>query len=280
MVLGADSTTTLSFPDRRAPVYLDHAQKLFQVGPEGSTVGLVTWGQGELGQYSHRTVAALFGELIAARGLDDIQVAAGALGELVWEEYAGAYDDYIRRVSELIAEGPDLDHEQDREFQNIVHAFTGGYCVGGRLRPADRCRAFEVSWDPRQNSALVREVRQETPVMWGVPHFMDRLIFGIDSSVVARIANSERWTGTHDELYDLVASHPLIRPRSLPIREAIDWIHTCIHTTIRGIKFASLPHSCGGPIEIGVITTDRPFRWVLHKPMDAATVSAQSRRVT
>lgn len=66
----------------------------------------------------------------------------------------------------------------------------------------------------------------------------------------------------------------LTQPTNLPLREAIDWIHTVIHTTIRAIKF-NQEHSCGGPVEIAVITTDRPFRWVCHKSLDAAIITAQ-----
>ena len=56
----------------------------------------------------------------------------------------------------------------------------------------------------------------------------------------------------------------------LPIREAIDWVHASIYTTIQAMKFSHLAPVCGGPVEIAVITTDRPFRWVRHKRLDAA----------
>jgi hypothetical protein len=56
----------------------------------------------------------------------------------------------------------------------------------------------------------------------------------------------------------------------LPIRDAIDFVYTCIYSTIKALKFSSLQQICGGPIEIAIITTDRPFRWVRHKAFDAA----------
>lgn len=52
---------------------------------------------------------------------------------------------------------------------------------------------------------------------------------------------------------------------NLPIREAIDFVHACIASTIKAMKFSSLAQICGGPIEIAVITSDRRFRWVRHK---------------
>jgi hypothetical protein len=57
----------------------------------------------------------------------------------------------------------------------------------------------------------------------------------------------------------------------LPIREAIDFVHACVSSTIKAMKFStSLAQICGGPIEIAVITTDRRFRWVRHKDWDVA----------
>jgi hypothetical protein len=56
----------------------------------------------------------------------------------------------------------------------------------------------------------------------------------------------------------------------LPIREAIDFIHTYLHITIKGFKFRVGPPICGGPIEIAFISTDRPFRWVCHKGFERA----------
>jgi hypothetical protein len=56
----------------------------------------------------------------------------------------------------------------------------------------------------------------------------------------------------------------------LPIRDAIDFVHSSIYSTIKALKFSQFPQVCGGPIEIAVITSDRPFRWVRHKRFDAA----------
>jgi hypothetical protein len=53
--------------------------------------------------------------------------------------------------------------------------------------------------------------------------------------------------------------------RDLPIREAIDFVHTYLHITVKAFKFRFGPPICGGPIEISFISTDRKFRWVLHK---------------
>ncbi|MBX3321367.1 MAG: hypothetical protein KF757_00100 [Phycisphaeraceae bacterium] len=124
----------------------------------------------------------------------------------------------------------------------------------------------------------ITPVLSEAPIFWGVPQIMERLVFGFDSPIIMEILKSGKWKGTVEELIDLVVRNQLITPRLLPIREAIDWVHTVIHTTIRGTKFANWPHWCGGPIEIAVITSDRPFRWVRHKRMDAAIITSEELR--
>lgn len=69
---------------------------------------------------------------------------------------------------------------------------------------------------------------------------------------------------------DLIEAHGLQPRAKLPMRDAIDYVHSAIYCTIKAMKFSMGPQVCGGPIEIGVITSDRRFRWVRHKPWDAA----------
>jgi hypothetical protein len=78
------------------------------------------------------------------------------------------------------------------------------------------------------------------------------------------------------DLFTLIQPFFLGQPQHLPIREAIDWIHASIHTTIKALKFSHLPPVCGGPVEVAVITTDRFFRWVRHKRFDSALVQGGS----
>ncbi len=91
----------------------------------------------------------------------------------------------------------------------------------------------------------------------------------MDFGILEAIESSGKWTGTRDELIALVTPYRLAQPFDLPIREAIDWVHSSIYTTIQAMKFSHLAPVCGGPVEVAVITTDRPFRWVRHKTLDA-----------
>ena len=56
VVFGADSTTTVGTR------YYDHTQKIFEVGGRGSTLGIVTWGLGGLGDLSYRALISQFAD--------------------------------------------------------------------------------------------------------------------------------------------------------------------------------------------------------------------------
>ena len=56
----------------------------------------------------------------------------------------------------------------------------------------------------------------------------------------------------------------------LPLREAIDYVHTYLSVTAKAMKFRYGPPICGGPIEVAYISTDRNLRWARHKRFDSA----------
>jgi hypothetical protein len=53
----------------------------------------------------------------------------------------------------------------------------------------------------------------------------------------------------------------------MPLRDAIDFVHFLIYAAIKLHRYKGGPAVVGGPIEIAVVTADRGFRWVLHKPL-------------
>lgn len=99
---------------------------------------------------------------------------------------------------------------------------------------------------------------------------MERILYGIDQGLVDLILGSPHWQGSPADLLGLIQSRSLLPQTLLPLRDAIDWVHASIYTTIKAMKFSQLPLTCGGPVEVAAITADRPFRWVRHKPLDAA----------
>ena len=105
--------------------------------------------------------------------------------------------------------------------------------------------------------------------VWGVPNIAKRLILGADERLVPDVMNSGHWTGTEADLLVILNQYMLPHP-PLPMRDAIDFVHMCIFSTIKALKFSPYSQTCGGPIEIAVITADRDFRWVMHKSWDSA----------
>jgi hypothetical protein len=100
---------------------------------------------------------------------------------------------------------------------------------------------------------------------------MKRLIWGADDALTADILAGGHWNGSKADL-DAVVQRHFLGHGIIPIREAVDFVHTCIFSTIKALKFSNLHQICGGPIELAVITSDRKFRWVKHKTLDSAIV--------
>jgi hypothetical protein len=55
----------------------------------------------------------------------------------------------------------------------------------------------------------------------------------------------------------------------MPLRNAIDYVHFLVYSTVRHFKFASGAPVCGGDIELAAITMDRGFRRIRTKPLDS-----------
>ncbi len=161
--------------------------------------------------------------------------------------------------------------DEQRELLYLLQAYSVGFCLGGYLASDRTPCAFEILFDPSMTEAgRVHPLPLGRTRFWGCPNLIERLVFGIDAPVLDAILRSGKWTGTEEDLINMLLPHRLTQPSVLPIREAIDWVHASIYATIKMMKFSQLAPVCGGPIEIAVVTTDRNFRWVRHKQFDAA----------
>ena len=119
------------------------------------------------------------------------------------------------------------------------------------------------------------ELPMHNPSFWGAPNMIIRLLKGCDWGLRQSILKSGFWRATEQDLDSLIGNHTLGHG-ILPIRDAIDFTHACINSTIKALKLSNLSQICGGPIEIAVITADRRFRWVRHKPWDAAIFEGET----
>lgn len=177
--------------------------------------------------------------------------------------------DLVDRARAL-RERPLRSDEEQIELDNLELGLGGGFCVGGVVGSSRMPQAFEVLYSLMDPEPRVKAIPTGVPRFWGWPSLINRLIYGIDERVFEAILGSGKWSGTPDDLINLVWPETLVQARDMPIREAVDWVHASIYTTIKAMKFSHLAPVCGGPIEIAVITADRPFRWVRHKRFDEA----------
>jgi hypothetical protein len=159
---------------------------------------------------------------------------------------------------------------EEESYENLRRDLHAGFCIGGYTEPDRVPQAFELSFSPEDTKPPTPSpIPMHNHRFWGAPNMTHRLIYGCDGDFIHRLTTSGKWVGTPTDLQNIIDPGRLVQP-IMPIRDAVDFIHTCIYSTIKGLKFSSFSQICGGPIELAVVTTDRKFRWVRHKEWDAA----------
>ncbi len=258
VVLGADSTTTITqtAPTGEAVVQLfNHAQKVFEIGPRGQgRLALCTWGAGAVGGQSHRTVAALLADSLRP------------------DATVGDAKDVLCTIVK-------------REIQAASGNELVGYFIGGSDATTRTADCWQVIFqNGKQHSTT--QLQPGMAMFNGAPEFFTRVFHGHAPDLPQYIlqglkrADPALQRPDFDQVFERVfeeASRQVCAAgyNELPIREAIDFVHTYLHITIKAFKFRFGPPVCGGPIEIGFVTTDRPFRWVCHKEFDTAIFEQQ-----
>jgi hypothetical protein len=282
VVLGADSTSTYSTPSGNH--YFNHAQKIFEIG-EGSTLGIVTWGLGGLKVGSHRTLVALLADDLKKKKPTSVQDVAERWCRHFWKAYSSSLAADIQLCDTLskmlpfdpVAVPPVLNSrtkEQETQFKNLRNTLTVGFCIAGYVLSDRNPCAFETVFDPINGEPKPSSISVGSQRFWGAPNMIARILHGSDPGLRQSILESGKWSGTEAEL-DNVLKRQALSHLLAPIRDAADFTYACILSTIKALKFSNYAQICGGPIEIAVITTDRPFRWVRHKAWDAAITEGE-----
>jgi hypothetical protein len=284
VVLGADSTSTVGTPGNFH--YFNYAQKLFELG-ENSTLAAVTWGLGGLIVSSHRMLLAQLADDLAANAPANVRDVANRWAAKFWNAYSTAppLAPAIQRCHALNAKPPfdpkvatpapnARTQAEENELSQTRNSLVVGFCIAGHTLPSREAEAYELIFDVIAGQPTPGRIPMHSMRFWGAPNMILRLIRGCDDELKASILNSGHWNGTSADLDALIAQHTLAQP-VLPIRDAIDFTHACIASTIKAMKFSSLAQVCGGPIEVAVITSDRKFRWVRHKSWDAAITEGE-----
>lgn len=265
VIFGADSTTTVG------DHHFDFGQKIFEIG-DGATLGIVTWGLGAIQHTSYRTLFAEFAADLKVNPPPTVSEAAERWAAKFFSVYDSALGS-AHRAAEAAATTP----EEKAEVLAYAELLRVGFCIGGVTPPNLRPAAFEVEFAPTDiNIPTPVALPMGAAIFRGVPSLVSRILFGIDPALFDAIVASPHWTGSVKGLMDVVEPFVLGQPPMLPLRDSIDWIYSCIQSTIKGVKFSPWAPMCGGPVEIAVITSDRPFRWIRHKSLDAAVQDGQS----
>jgi len=269
VIFGADSAatqTTLTGTDR----HYNSAQKIFRIGDSASTFGVVGWGMGSLGELSHRTFIARFADELKVAPATTVREVAARFADQFWNEYSTRFSADLLRA-QLLESIPNRSQIEENEWRKLQSDRSGGFFLGGYI-PIDRTpAAFEILYDPcLLATPIPRHLPFGRPEFQGWTNVARRTILGIDPILLTEIAASPFWTGTAQEMYNLVEKAVLAPRAILPIGDAIDWIHSLVDVTIKTMKFSQLESICAGPIELAVVTTDGLFQWVRHKPLGLA----------
>jgi len=265
VVVGADSTTTFVGPDG-FPQYLDHAQKIYEVGENGSLC-VVIWGLGSFREYSFRTMVAELNDTLKTQPPSSINETAERLKNLVWDNFEHIFASEIgvfKNVASVPTKTPEM-----IELLKRLGELTGGICLAGRWPPNRNAQAFQIIYGI-QGDRLTSLTEVHGWIFWACVNIVERMVRGIDPNLLEAITASGKWNGTKNDLIAIRDQHNLEPPMPLPLREAIDWVYSMVYCTVKLFKHSRLRPMCGGPIEIAAITTDRPFRWISHKPLHAA----------
>ena len=253
IVLGGDSSTTVQIQGGGVAQLLTHSQKVFEVG-SNSRLGICTWGAGSFSTVSHRTIVAQL---------------ADKIGDATTVEFA---------VNELIK-------IVEPKFSDSGVEFVG-YYLGGCDPTTHAPSCYRVEFQ-KEKAPKIAPLQLGSAEFSGTSNFFTRVFFGFDpqlpKSLKDELKKSLGTLGTidnFDAMFDAAfenAYTPLTLRgfQDLPIREAIDFIYSYMHITIKAEKFKFGAPSCGGPIELGFITTDRCFRWVRHKPFHSAIIEQE-----
>ena len=281
VVLGADSTASHT-PGHGQFHYFNNNQKLFEIG-EGSTLGLLTWGLASFNDLSYRTLIAKLADDLLSTPHQSVKEVAERWVKLAYEAYMRIFENEIeeyRKLERLDAFGkakPNSkngarNEEQEKRLNYLSNTYLAGFCIAGHCLPDRVTSAFKLEFDLGLRTPPT-PVQVPSLEYWGVKNFIDRLFNGFDPFL--KDALSENWVGSSEQLDTTLRRTQLGPPISMPLRDAIDFVHFCIHATIKVFKFSHLNQVCGGPIELAVISSDRKFRWVKHKSLDAAIIETE-----
>lgn len=245
LALGTDSMTQIWGRDpagRSGPIKTySNARKLFQVNK--LSIGVMTWGIGNLGARSAQSLLREFGSTLSERPEDhDVQ----SVGQALYEFFNSAYKDHFGDASEA----------------------TMGFYVAGYAPNAPLAEEWEFNLPQDEEIRRVRP-RDAFGASWrGVALPFTRLYFGRDP----RILNDLKEKGVSEEVINEVANRYAtpVNYDGMPVQDAINFVKFIIETTIGVAAFELGPApACGGPLQIATVLPDGGFNWIKEPHLTA-----------
>jgi hypothetical protein len=140
--------------------------------------------------------------------------------QLFWGAYQRDCAEILQRAQQLEGK-PARDPAEQVELDLLRDSFSGGFCLGGYLMNDRTPAAFEILFNPALTAAgPIRPLRVGWPEFWGCPNLMERLLFGIEQSLFSAIRQSDKWTGSGLDLYELVQPFILGQPSDMAFPRA------------------------------------------------------------
>ena len=202
---------------------------------------------------SYRTLLARLADTFQTSPPTSVIEVAQRLTDAFWPAYLGfslkqRFDQLCakRDYNPAAAANPNArSAEEQKEYAGLSALLVVGFCIAGYVLPDRAPELAHVTFDPAAGKPTSQPGGQEGSLWWGVPNIISRLIHGADHNLRTAILSSGHWSGTPADL-DAVIQQQTLMHGPLPIRDAVDYVHACIYTTIKAMKFSSMPQVCGG----------------------------------
>lgn len=255
IVIGSESMTQLwgQAAGQAQPNFLkaySNARKLFQVGK--LPIGLLTYGAGNVGTRSIEGFVDQFSE-----GINDEQAA-----EKTVQQIATDFRDFFRTTYD----------NQFGQLQPNQKPAIGFYVAGYAHNETDRNGA---DWEFIFPQAEVTKPRaSEFGASWrgvGVP--FTRVYSGVDP----RLFEIIRANGVQPEIIERIrqqAGQALASPVAfdgMPVKDAIGYCEFILKTTVGVSTYELGVPSCGGPLQVALITRKDGFKWIMKPRLTSET---------
>ncbi|KAF0816571.1 hypothetical protein KIS4809_4638 [Bacillus sp. ZZV12-4809] len=251
IVLATDSATTITQPGANGSQFLnvyENANKIFHLH-KGLPIGIITWGNGGIGNASIGTVIKDFRKKIMTEIFSDQPYTL--------ESLSMQFKDYILP----------LYNEAYNGIQPQSRPFTG-FTISGYSHNESQPEEWRINYESGDCNVTQLSSTQRTGASWsGQPEALNRLVKGYSTGLeqVLTMCGIERAKiGEIIKVADENLQTPFVIP-SMPIADVIDLAEYFIDLTTKYVKYSPGIQSVGGPVEIASITKHEGYKWIKRK---------------